>query len=360
MQISDLSENITPEVGDAFVNIPITIDAKFGRGDRFKGQMVANGVTVFITIFLFWITIKNGEIGVLSKIGRLILFFIVSTLIIRFVIMRENKINKLYKRLEDKDYVLKIAKMWGIYGQSEAHPQIFYTRNGKLVSFIRMNKDVTVGKQEIDLYNHFEAISDALNIGGKSELKISHIDYMDSVGNDDRIQEWYEEVVETKNPDFKEAYSMIFNHLEESVSSHMSFEDVYAVSSADTEALFLYKVTQFAKELKNGNYTSYKILNKEDLQELFCKLYNVHEFSFMEASSMVFNKEALGNIFPIEIQRGTEVEKLGMTQAEKREKQAKEQELKAQKKKKGKKNKKKSKESVEVNEQIDKDNLDIF
>ena len=55
----ELKENITPEVGDMFVNIPITIDSKPGRGGRFRGQMIANAVVVFIWFFILITTVKN-------------------------------------------------------------------------------------------------------------------------------------------------------------------------------------------------------------------------------------------------------------------------------------------------------------
>lgn len=339
MSRADLVENITPEVGDKFVNIPITIDSKPGRGGRFRGQMIANGISLVIYLFLMFTTFKNGEITFFTKLLRFLLFTGLFTFTVRFIIMRENKLYKQYKKLEDADYKFSNSNLWGIYGQSEVFPSIFYATGGKLISIVKMHKDVTVGKKESDLYDHFEAIADALNYAGKSGLRVMHVDFMDSVGNDDRLDLWYNEVVETKNPDFKEFYSLMYNHLVESVKSHMSFEDVYVLSSQDTESLFAFKVEQFALELKNGNYTSFKYLSREEVQELVCSVYNIHEFSFMEAAQGVFNREELGNITAIEVVHNGENIKLGLTREE-RQAKVREEELAKELAKKTKKGKK--------------------
>lgn len=352
MSRSELVENITPDVGDKFVNIPITIDSKPGRGGRFRGQMIANGIALAIYLFIMFTTFKNGELGFLAKFGRFIFFSVLFLFIVRFIIMRENKLYKQYKKLEDNDYQFNKANLWGIYGQSEVYPSIFYATGDKLISIVKMHKDVTVGKKEVDLYNHFEAIADALNYAGKSGMRVMHIDFMDSVGNDDRLDEWYTEVVETKNPDFKEFYSLMYNHLVESVKSHMSFEDVYVLSSQDTESLFAFKVEQFALELKNGNYTAFKYLNREEVQSLVCSVYNVYEFSFMEASQGVFNKEELGNITAIEVVNNGELRKLGLTFEERK--------LKAQEEEREKEMAKKAKKGKKATQNSDKEDLDIF
>lgn len=345
---NDLIENITPEVGDKFVNIPITIDSKPGRGGRFRGQMIASGVSLVIYIFLLIVTLKNGEIGILDKVLRFLLYTVVISFFVRFVVMRENKLYKQYKKLESTDFQFNISNLWGIYGQSEVYPSIFYATGGKLISIVKMQKDVTIGKKEQDRFNHFEAIGDALNYAANSGMRVMHVDYMDSVGNDNRLDLWYNDVVETKNQDFKEFYSLMYNHLVESVRSHMSFEDVYVLCSQDTESLFAFKVEQFALELKNGNYTSFRYLDREEVQDFVCSVYNLHEFSFLEAAQGVFNREELGNITPIEVVHDGVLEKLGLTFEERREKAAEAE--------KQKKMGKKSKRQVSKKEE----DLDIF
>lgn len=344
------NESITPEEGDKFVNIPITLDSRPGRGGRGRGQMIANWAIMALWVFLMFITFKNGEIGILSKILRALLFTIGLSLVARFIVMRELKVERQYSKLEEVDYQFNTSKMWGIYGQSSVYPTIFYGVGGKLISVVKMNKDVTMGKEDSDLYNHFEAISDALNYAGVSGLKVMHIDYMDSVGNDDRLDAWYDEVVETKNPDFKDFYSLMYNHLVESVESRMSFEDVYVLSSMDTESLFAFKVDQFTLEMRRGNYTSFKYLNREEIQDIVCNLYNIHEFSFIEAAQGVFNREEIGNIVPIEVISGDVYTKLNLTRAERieRSKEAEESKKMAKQKR------------VKKDSKDDEENLDIF
>ena len=347
----ELKENITPEVGDMFVNIPITIDSKPGRGGRFRGQMIANAVVVFIWFFILITTVKNGELTFFTKIFRLLFFTVLALFLIRFVIMREVKLRKQYAKLEDSDYKLNLSSLWGIYGQSEDYPTIFYATGDRLITVIKLQKDVTMGKKEIDLYNHYEAISDALNYAGKADLRVMHVDYMDSVGNDDRLDLWYNEVIETKNPDFKEFFSLMHNHLVESVKGNMSFEDVYVLSSKDTESLFAYKCEQFAVKLKNANFTAFKYYGKEDLQNLICSIYNIHEFSFNEASQGVFNKAELGNITPIEVVSNGIYTKLNLTKEERIQKAKEEEALKEKNKK--------NKKPEEVKKEKEED-LDIF
>lgn len=313
----EAKEKMKPQVGDKYVNIPVTLDGSVGRNGRYKGKLLVVVIVTILTGFLMFSQLTTGDGGLVKRVLMAFLILFVSSSIVRFMIMGELKLRKTYKKIIKNDHQFDIQTLWGIYKPCAAYPYIYYMSNGGLVSYIRMGKDVIIGRKEQDLFNHYDKIADALRFAGENGLTISHIDYMDSVGKDERIDIWMEEAMKTSNPDFKDAYSMMYSHMTNSVLYHMSSEDVYAVYGWMPEQEFNRKIKEFAKELRKANYASFSLLDRVGIQNLISTVYGFKTFSFYEASKSTFKDNSKGGrVVPILLKTAEGFEKINKTKKE--------------------------------------------
>ena len=62
------------------------------------------------------------------------------------------------------------------------------------------------------MYDHYEAIGDAYNLDHSLNMDMVHIDYMDNVGNDSRMQKLYDDLNYVENQDMHEMLIDIYSN----------------------------------------------------------------------------------------------------------------------------------------------------
>lgn len=350
--------NMRPQMGATFMTLPITFDYSGGRRDLAKSKKVWAVVLGVFGLILGFGTLFSKEGFFLTNILLGLAEMYLILLFIRFVLLKEAKIRKSYIEMIDKDYQYSTDNVWGIYAIEEQYPYYCRFRNGSSGLFVRLNKDVILGKFSEAQFDHYEAIGDAFNIAGASKVRIGHIDYMDNVGTDERIEESFIGLSEVKNTDLKDVLTDIFTYQKEQMMERVTTFDVYVFlwNGSDINAWSV--IQKVLTCFLEANYRSYHVLDSSDLRELECVLGNLHDFSVNEAMSTAFHQnEEYSGIHPIKLihEDGSE-EKLGDTFEEKKEKriqaekekEAKKEEIKRRKNSKGRKGKKNSNSDEEI------------
>ena len=333
-----LAENISgmrPQKGATTITLPVTFDYNGGRKDSGKYRTIWAVIVGIVGALLGFGTIFSREGNFILNIflGLGILFLV--SLIIRFVILREGKVRRNYLTLEKEDYKVADKNIWGIYDISPVYPYYCRFRNGKSGLFVRLNKDVILGKYSDSEYEHYEAIGDALNIAGASKVRVCHVDYMDNVGTDERIEESFIHLSEVDNPDVKDILTDIFSYLQNQMMMRVTTFDVYAFIWSGSDIGAWNTIQRILSCFMEANYRSYHILNSADLRELSRILFNLNDFSVLSAMSTAFDvDEEYSGVVPIKkiFADGTE-EIYNKTMEERRldrEQAMKEQELKKQ------------------------------
>lgn len=349
-----------PEMGDSYITLPITFDYSGGRRDSQKTKrgwaIILGIVAIIITIGIF----NSEDMGFISRLLLSIGFFFVATLGIRYILLDEKKVRANYKCMMENDLELDTGTIWGIYSVESSYPYICRFRNGKSGVFIGLNKDVILGKYSESEYNHYEAIGDAYNIAGGSRVQMVHIDYMDNVGTDERLEESFISLGEVKNPDLKNLLTEVFSFQQEQMMHRVTTFDVYAFLWTGSDNAAWNTIQRILACFLDANYRSYHVLNQNDLRELTKTLYNIEEFSIVKASSVAFETSGVSTIVPISLTDvdGT-VTKLGKTSEEKKVEAAQKAEEQAalEREREYRKKKRKSRKKVKENEE---DLVDIF
>lgn len=348
--------NMRPQMGSTNMTLPITFDYSGGRRDSSRSKKIWTIVLGIVGLLVGIGIVFNKEGFFLTNLVLGIAETYVVSLVIRFVILKEAKIRRSYIEMIDNDYKYNTNEIWGIYSVEDQYPYYCRFRNGNSGLFVRLNKDVILGKFSQAQFDHYEAISDALNIAGGSRVRICQIDYMDNVGTDERIEESFIGLSEVHNTDLKDVLTDIFTYQKEQMMERVTTFDVYAFLWTGSDINAWSVIQKVLSCFLEANYRSYHILDSADLRELECVLGNLHDFSVNDAMTMAFHtNEEYNGVYPIKLihEDGSE-EKLGDTFEEKKEKrrqaelerEAKKEEIKRRKSKSGKK--KKSSEDEEI------------
>ena len=300
------ASRIRPKENDTSIGIPVTFNYSSGRreGDRSK-RWVALIVAV-IGVFVIFALYFNTEVepaGINILYGSIALILV--SVIVRIILLKENKYRKEYTELLDNDYEGNSNLFWGIFDIGEEYPYICHFANGRVGIFVRLEKDVIIGKESNEEYKHYEAISDAYNLVGNSAVDMVHIDYMDNVGRDERMGLAFTELDKCENPDIKDVMRDLYNHLQMQMDEMVSTYDIYLfLMRGSNISSFEYNVRSILQRFLDANYNSYTILSSEGIIEVCKSLYNLYDFSAMSASRAVFGGGVRG-VRPIRVYRGS-------------------------------------------------------
>ena len=150
-------------------------------------------------------------------------------------------------------------------------------------------------------------------------MNIVHIDYMDNVGNDPRLARMYADLSHVDNIDMKDMLIDIYNNLQDEMSGNYSCFDIYLFLTRDKIQSFEYNVKMVAELMLGGNFITYKILNKQEISGVCTALFNLHDFSVVDACEAVMSNQYSRGIVPIHLKHsdGT-IDKINKTQQEKK------------------------------------------
>lgn len=319
--------DMKPLPEDTTIKLPVTFDYHGGRSDNFKSNAFLLGIVVGLSIFLLLFVSKNDNYTLIEKIIFCSAVVFLAGLFIRFKLLRELVYSKAYKELKRVDYTPSTASFWGMYEIEDEYPFLCHFVDNKVGIFISLVKDVVVGKSEDIMYRHYEAISDAYNLAGGYSLNMVHIDYMDNVGNDTRLNSLFESTTYCENSNVKMALLDMYSNLQDEMSKNYASYDVYLFTSKGNEDQLWYNVQSVVSCMLQGNYVSYKVLNAEATRTVCKAVFNLHEFSTIDACSTILKGRESRLVVPIKVEHyNNTVDILNKTQEEKRQEELQKQE----------------------------------
>lgn len=307
-----------PQPEDTSINIPITFDYKGGRGQNTKGKIIVSIIIIAITLIGVIGLAMNAQFEIYIRVFGPFLVFYIGLFLMRFLVFNELWYSDIYEGLLESDYALKLDDIWQIFDIDFDYPYICYFKNGYKGIFVRMEKDAITGKPDEAMYDHYEAVGDAYNVAHSLNMNIVHIDYMDNVGNDSRLQKMYDDLAFVENPDMHEMLIDIYSHLQDEMSRNYASFDIYLFLTRDNINNFVYNMQAVCNRMLGGNFITYKVLDRYEIAKVCVALFNLHEFSIVDACENVLQNESSSGIIPISVTHGDgSVEEFNKTVAEK-------------------------------------------
>ncbi len=278
-----------PVKGSDVVNIPLTFDSNS------KIRITSTGRKIYLLLFLgFWVissifAILGGAVA--FKLLYPIISFVVLSWILRFAIMKESYFKKKREELIENKYKFPHSTFWNIYEiNRHGSYNIAQFADGTKGIFIAFDKDVIVGKQDYDDYYHYESIADAIQQCMKRGISCLHIDYMDTVGKDDRIDGLFHSADSVKNPELRKVLTSMYDNIAFNMNRSYASYDVYAFYFKGRTDLFCDELDGVLDRFLEANYIRYRSINKEGLSVLVESVMGVHEFSVNKACESLFKE----------------------------------------------------------------------
>lgn len=314
-----MAVDMTPQPGDYSINLPITFDYKGGRGQEKKGKIILSIIDVVLTVIISVACATNVNLDTYLRVCIPLGVCYIGLFIIRYFVFRELWFSDIYETLKATDYELKLDSIWQIFDIDFNYPYICYFKNGYKGIFVRMEKDAITGKPEENMYDHYEAIGDAYNIAHSLNMNIVHLDYMDNVGNDSRMQKMYDDLAFVENPDMQEMLIDIYSNLQDEMSMNYASFDIYLFMTKDNISNFVYNMQAVCNRMIGGNFITYKVLDRYEIAKVCVALFNLHDFSIVDACENVLQGVNHHGIIPISLTHGDgTVEEFNKTIAEKK------------------------------------------
>ena len=314
-----MAMDMRPQPEDTAINIPVTFDYRGGKSANVKGNIIAVAIFTIVPIIVSVGVFKSSDLEIWQKFLYTGVVLYVGLFLIRFFILKETYYSDIYENLKLKDFRLKTNDIWQIFDIDSNYPFISYFRNGYKGIFVKMEKDVITGKPDTAMYDHYEAISDAYNTAHSLNMNIVHIDYMDNIGNDPRLQVMYDDLAEVSNMDMQDLLIDMYSYLQDNMSMNYASFDIYLFLTKDNLNNFTYNVQSVVGRMLGGNYITYKILDRNDISSVCTALFNLHDFSVFEACENVLQTTTHTGIIPISVMHPDGKEDIiNKTQAEKK------------------------------------------
>lgn len=317
--IEESDSIMRPMKGDTKIRLPITFNYNGGRSEYNKTRImwVCILAVLGLIIGVGILTSSDGNFIINILLGFGFMFGV--SVIIRFLIMKEHIVRNNMLSTIDEDYKIGTDSFWGDYAIDDEYPYYVHMRNGKTALFVRFEKDVILGRVSDSEYEHYEAIGDAYNLAGSYNIGVCHIDYMDVIGNDDRIDNCFRSLSEVSNPDMRDLLTDIYTNLQMMMNEMVTTFDVYVFTFKYSESSFWFSIQKVISCMLDANYSSFTILNADEIRGLSKSLFNLHDFSVVDACSNAFGTSKKASVVPIKVIKsdGTEV-KLNKTLEEKK------------------------------------------
>lgn len=281
-----------PERGSDIIEIPVTFDIVGDRISITNGKLVLSAL-IFIASIILSIILVFSLSGSKRFMFPLILL-VGSYLFLKFGLIKEHIFRKQREKLIANDYKFTPSLYWGIYSINDYFPYICKMSNGCYAIFVAMDKDVIVGKDADYDYDHHQAIANAYQKMSKySKMYCMHIDYMDIIGKDSRMDSLFEGLIGTKNSDLKNMVTRIYDHVQVYMNNAYANYDVYVFYYKGREESFWDDLSGVLEQFSEANYIRDRVLDREEIGSLCKTLMNLNDFSVTHASEQMFMQNAV-------------------------------------------------------------------
>lgn len=266
--------------------IPATLDVVAGRKSISVGKLMIGLLIMFGGLIFAVLLIIFG--GMKHKVLYALLLFIGVTLAVRFLFWKEKYFRKQREDLINHKYLYDYNLFWNICEISEGYPTIVTFASGLQGMFVAFDKDIVVGKGPYARYDHHEALSEAYRVMACKKIECIHIDYMDTVGKDERMDGLFKNVNKCDNADIRQVMNMIYNNVQNEMNNSYASYDVYLFLGRNKGMAFWDDMKKVISYFRGANYVREHILNKEEIGDLVESVFNIDDFSVIRANEGVF------------------------------------------------------------------------
>lgn len=284
-------------IGDNSVVLPVTFDYRGGRSNNSKTSVLVTLISAVLVIFVSVGLFARESTELYMKFVYFATLLLGYSLFLRFVVFKEKKFRGAFTEEEGRKDAM--TSYWGIYKIDDSYPYTCHYIDSKRGIFVSLLKDVFVGKGSDVVSKHYDAVSDAYNVAHRMKVEMVSVDYMDSVGNDTRINSLYAELSHSSNESLKTYMGYLYRGLLDNVEGEFASYDVYCLTTGNKNVDLRRVLNSVVAEFLNGNYVAYRVLDSTAVKQMCATLTNNPQFSASEACERVLNVTSFRSFKPL-------------------------------------------------------------
>lgn len=303
----DIASGFIPTADQSTIKVPTTIDRQGGRREKYRNKWIWATAILIIIITITIGMLFQKEVPFFTKIITAFLFFSITTLVLRFGFLKEGRIRNRMVDGRDNNYDISTSNFWGITRISNEEPYVCIFPNNKEGIFVVMEKGVFKGDLTTAKHNHRSAIADFYKMigdkaSGQTLVSVTHIDLMDYVGTDPRIDEARDSISYTDNVELKRDIQGIYDDVKERASQMVFTSDIFVFQWTGQRRMYLPIIQEgLSRMMQGGGYIGYSYMDSEDLMKLYKTLFNVCDFSLVQAKRDAVVEASERDIYPVAV-----------------------------------------------------------
>lgn len=322
-----------PVRGSHYIDIPLTLDvansASYINKTKLSfGYLIVVGIIVAAVVLM--LVFHTVQVCLLSTLAA-----IVGITLMRFCWFDERRYRRCYRNIAEHSNSYGSDMFWGIYEVADGKMPICYYKNGQKALFVAFEKDIKIGMDTDAAEDHWNALTAAYRQLAYKRIQFMHIDYMDSIGKNRRLDATVDKLMQTPNIELRKLLGITFDYQKQLLQDSYLTYDVYVFYYNSDDNMFRTDIETILNQMLQANYSHYYYMHIDELRELAKSLYGMSEFSALQATETVFGDTSIKRkLKVISYTKNGELVKVHKTREEEAEETRLQQEAKKQAKRK--------------------------
>ena len=281
----------TDKEGRSF--IPMNVE-----GSRVNEDFFSTGKIIAIAAIVLWlaydiVTLINRGANLLGWFIYLLMWFIVSSLVLRYYVFEEKYYYKMYLELK-KEKITTPSAFWSVANLNDTDDGCLITYiDGKIGYLIRVERDTITGKPPEFMEQHYDGISDFYKELNKKGYRYVQANIMEPAGKDERISELDQLVYKDSNPNIQKLMQYQVGHIKNVARKALYETDYFLIYTTDLNRIEVISsdIADCVYHLLDGAFISYSVLDYEEVNEMVKEQNGVKYFDPTEATLKMFSRE---------------------------------------------------------------------
>lgn len=280
-----------PVRGSNYIDIPLTLDVANSASyiNKVKltiGYLIIVGIIVAAVVLC--IVFRTVQVCILCIAAA-----VIGILLMRYCWFDERRYRRCYRNIAEHNNAYGSDMFWSIYEVSEGKMPICYYKNGQKALFVAFEKDIKIGADTDASEDHWDALTAAYRQLAYKKIQFMHIDYMDSIGKNKRLDATVDRLLQTPNTELRKLLGITFDYQKQLLQDSYLTYDVYVFYYNSDDNTFRADIETILNQMLQANYSHYYYMHIDELRELAKSLYGMPEFSALQATEAVFGDTSI-------------------------------------------------------------------
>lgn len=263
-------------------------------------------VVMLLALFFDIVYISSNHLNIFGAIIMLIIWFVPSFYVTRYIIFEEKFYYKMYKKLQQLPYgeIISPGEFWNIASIKDTDDGAILTfSDTRIGAIVRFERDTITGKPTAFRETHYDAISDFYKELWTRKLSYVYLNTMEQAGKDPRLDNLSKLVYKSDNPNIQKLMELEVGHIKNKTRQSLYENDSFLLYTNDISRVdnLLNDITECAIKMLDGAYIGYRIMSKVELVDLNKEISHVEYFNPTTASLEMYDRQNSKMINPFDI-----------------------------------------------------------